>query len=74
LPEAAFTNVNGEFYVGRDEFDRRHGEIFRGIFRRAALTLTINKLGFVRPDVAVADIGTEVSRLAIAAARGRGRP
>jgi uncharacterized protein (TIGR02246 family) len=61
LPEATFTNVNGEFYVGRDEFDRRHAEIFRGIFRGTALALTINKLRFVRADVAIADIDTEVS-------------
>jgi len=61
LPEATFTNVNGEFYVGREEFDRRHAEIFRGIFRGTALALTISKLRFVRPDVAIADIDTEVS-------------
>ena len=28
LPEGTFTNVNGEFYVGREDFDRRHAEIF----------------------------------------------
>jgi uncharacterized protein (TIGR02246 family) len=61
LPDATFTNVNGEFYVGRGEFDRRHAEIFRGIFRDTALALTVNKLRFVRPDVAIADIDTEVS-------------
>ena len=30
LDEATFTNVNGMFHVSRDEFDRRHDEIFRG--------------------------------------------
>jgi uncharacterized protein (TIGR02246 family) len=61
LPEATFTNVNGEFYVGREEFDRRHAEVFRGVFRGTALAMTISKLRFVRPDVAIADIDTEVS-------------
>jgi len=26
--DATFTNVNGMFHVGREEFDRRSGEIF----------------------------------------------
>ena len=33
LPSGTFTNVNGEFYVGREQFDRRHAEVFAGVFR-----------------------------------------
>ena len=61
MPEASFTNVNGEFYVGREAFDRRHAEVFSGVFRGTTLAMTINKLRFVRPDVAIADIDTELS-------------
>jgi uncharacterized protein (TIGR02246 family) len=61
MPEATFTNVNGEFYVGREAFDRRHAEVFSGVFRGTTLAMTINKLRFVRPDVAIADIDTELS-------------
>lgn len=61
LPEGTFTNVNGEFYVGREEFDRRHAQVFAGVFRGTALFLTVNQLRFVRPDVAIADIDTEVA-------------
>jgi uncharacterized protein (TIGR02246 family) len=61
MPEATFTNVNGEFYVGREAFDRRHAEVFRGVFRGTALALAINKLRFVRPDVAIADLDAQVS-------------
>jgi uncharacterized protein (TIGR02246 family) len=61
MPEATFTNVNGEFYVGREAFDRRHAEVFRGVFRGTTLALAINRLRFVRPDVAIADIDAEVS-------------
>jgi len=57
LPEATFTNVNGEFYVGREAFDRRHAEVFGGVFRDTMLAMTIN----IRSDVAIADIDTEVS-------------
>ena len=61
MANATFTNVNGELYVGREAFDRRHAEIFGGVFRGTTLAMTINKLRFVRPDVAIADIDTEVS-------------
>jgi uncharacterized protein (TIGR02246 family) len=61
LPDGTFTNVNGEFYEGHEEFDRRHAEVFAGVFRGTTLTLTVKKLRFVRPDVAIADIDTEVS-------------
>jgi len=61
LPDGTFTNVNGEFYVGREQFDLRHADVFRGIFRGTALAMTMNKLRFVRPDVAVADIDAQVS-------------
>jgi uncharacterized protein (TIGR02246 family) len=61
LPNGTFTNVNGEFYVGREQFDRRHAEVFAGVFRRTTLSLTTKKLRFVRPDVAIADIDTEVA-------------
>ena len=61
LTDGTFTNVNGEFYVGREDFDRRHAEIFRGVFRGTTLAMTIGKLRFARPDVAIADVDTEIS-------------
>ena len=61
LPDGTYTNVNGEFYVGREEFDRRHALVFAGVFRATALSLTLKELRFVRPDVAIADIDTEVA-------------
>jgi uncharacterized protein (TIGR02246 family) len=54
--DGTFTNVNGGFYVGRDEFDRRHDEVFRGVFRGTTLSMTIRKLRFLRPDVAAVDV------------------
>jgi uncharacterized protein (TIGR02246 family) len=56
--DATFTNLFGDFYVGREEFDRRHAEVFRGIFKDAALTMNIRK---VRPDVALEDVVTTLS-------------
>jgi uncharacterized protein (TIGR02246 family) len=54
--DGTFTNVNGAFYVGREEFTRRHEEIFRGYLKGSRLGLAVRQLRFIRPDVVVADI------------------
>jgi uncharacterized protein (TIGR02246 family) len=59
--DATFTNVNGSFYVGRDAFERRHEEIFRGIFKGTTLALTSKHLGFLRPDIAIVDVDAALS-------------
>jgi uncharacterized protein (TIGR02246 family) len=59
--DATFTNVFGDFYVGRQDFDRRHEEVFAGIFKGSTLSMQIKKLRFLRRDVAVADIVTTVA-------------
>jgi len=58
---ATFTNVFGDFYDGREAFDRRHDEVFRGVFKGTKLALRIRKLRFVRRDVAVVDVVTTVA-------------
>jgi uncharacterized protein (TIGR02246 family) len=60
-PDATFTNANGAFYVGRDEFDRRHAAIFQGIFKGTTLAYAIKKLRFIRSDVSVLDIDATLS-------------
>jgi uncharacterized protein (TIGR02246 family) len=62
-PDATFTNVNGTFFIGREEFDRRHREIFRGVFKDTTVTMTMRKLRFLRPDIAVWDGETRLSGL-----------
>jgi len=61
LADATFTNVNGSFYAGRDEFDLRHQEILRGVFKGSTVAMAIRKLRFVRPDVAIVDVDVELS-------------
>jgi uncharacterized protein (TIGR02246 family) len=60
-PDSTFTNVNGTFHAGRDEFNRRHEEIFRGFLKGTTLELTTKELRFIRPDVAVVDIDVSLS-------------
>jgi uncharacterized protein (TIGR02246 family) len=55
-PDGTFTNVNGTFHVGLDEFNRRHAEIFEGHFKGSTLRLTPRLSRFIRPDVAVVDV------------------
>jgi uncharacterized protein (TIGR02246 family) len=54
--DATFTNVNGMFHLSREEFDRRHDEIFRGALKGSTITLTPRKIRFIRPDIAVVDL------------------
>jgi uncharacterized protein (TIGR02246 family) len=59
--DGTFTNVNGTFFVGRDEFERRHAEIFQGVFKGTTLTLTPRNLSLIRPDVAIVDLQAGVN-------------
>jgi uncharacterized protein (TIGR02246 family) len=59
--DATFTNVFGDFYVGRQDFDRRHEEVFGGIFKGTTLSMQVRKLRLLRGDVAVADIVTTLA-------------
>jgi uncharacterized protein (TIGR02246 family) len=61
LSDATFTNAYGSFYVGRAEFESRHEEIFGSLLRGTTVAMTIKKLRFVRPDVAIVDVVTELS-------------
>ena len=54
--DGTFTNVFGTFHFGRDEFARRHAEVFAGFLKSTSIAMTIRKLRLVRPDVAVIDL------------------
>jgi uncharacterized protein (TIGR02246 family) len=59
--DGTFTNANGAFFAGRDAFNRRHDDVFRGVFRNTQSVMTIRKLRLVRPDVAVVDVDVKLS-------------
>lgn len=58
--DGSFTNVLGSVYYGHQAFEERHAQIFATIFKGSTTKLTIGKLRFVRPDVAVADLDAEL--------------
>jgi uncharacterized protein (TIGR02246 family) len=59
----SFTNIRGTVFYGHRAFEDRHAEIFRTFFKGSKLAMSPTKIRFVRPDVAIVDIATEVSEL-----------
>jgi len=61
--DGTFTNIRGTVFYGHKTFEDRHEEIFRTFFKGSKLAMTVNRIKYVRPDVAIVDIATEVSEL-----------
>lgn len=59
--DGSFTNIIGRVLFGHDGFEKQHARIFETIYKGSTLKLTIRRLQFANPDVAVADIDTEVT-------------
>ncbi len=67
--DGSFTNIRGTVFYGHRAFQDRHAEIFRGFFKGSTLAMSPTRIRFVRPDVAIVDVATELSEL-----RGRTPP
>ena len=61
--DGSFTNIRGTVYYGHRAFEDRHGEIFRTFFKGSKLAMSPTRIRFVRPDVAIVDVATELSEL-----------
>ena len=59
--DGTFTNVNGTYHFGKDAFNRRHAEVFGGVFKGTTLSIAIRNLRFLTTDVAVVDAETTIS-------------
>lgn len=59
----SFTNIRGTVFYGHKAFEDRHREIFAGFFKDSKLAMSITRIRFVRPDVAIVDLATELSNL-----------
>jgi uncharacterized protein (TIGR02246 family) len=57
----SFTNILGKVYFGRNLFDERHAEILSTLFKGSDLNLSINRIHFPNPDVAIVDLDAAVS-------------
>jgi uncharacterized protein (TIGR02246 family) len=54
--DGSFVNVFGMSFYGHAAFEQRHAEIFQGFAKGTRATMSVQKLRFIRPDVAVADV------------------
>ena len=61
--DGSFTNIRGTVFYGHKAFEDRHREIFTGFFKASHLAMSITRIRFVRPDVAIVDLETELSNL-----------
>jgi uncharacterized protein (TIGR02246 family) len=62
-PDGGFTNIRGTVFYGHQAFEDRHKEIFETFFKGSKLAMSPTKIRFVRPDVAIVDLSTELSEL-----------
>jgi uncharacterized protein (TIGR02246 family) len=61
--DGSFTNIRGTVFYGHRAFEDRHAEIFKTFFKGSKLAMSVSKIRFVRPDVAIVDVSTELSEL-----------
>ena len=59
--EGSLTDVLGAVSRGRAEIERRQSELFSSYFKGSRLALKVRKIRFLKPDVALIEIDTEVS-------------
>ena len=59
--EGSFTDMFGTVSRGRKELESRHAALFASYFKGSLLALKVRKVRFLRPDVAIVDIDTEVT-------------
>jgi len=60
-PDADFVNIVGSVFQGRAEIEKRHAGIFASIFKDSRTKVTVRRLAFLGPDVAIVDTDHEVT-------------
>lgn len=60
-PDAAFINIVGTVFEGRDEIQERHAGIFATIFKGSQSQVTVRKVQFIQEDLAIVDTTHEVT-------------
>lgn len=61
-PDADFVNIAGMVFNGRTEIEKRHSAIFTSVFKESRTRVTVRKLSFPRPDVALLETEHEVTQ------------
>lgn len=53
--DSDFINILGMHFQGREEIEKRHADLFRSIFSKSQLQVTVQKIRFLSPTSAVAE-------------------
>jgi len=59
--DGSFTDVFGAISRSRAELEKRQVELFAAHFKGSLLALKVRRIRFLRPDIAIVDIDTEVT-------------
>jgi uncharacterized protein (TIGR02246 family) len=59
--DGTFTNILGTFFVGQNEFQARHDQIFKGIFNKTVMKQETVSFKFANPDAVIVETLTWVS-------------
>ena len=73
LDAVSFTNVMGMYTVGIEPFRMQHARIFATIYKGSRMTQTVERVAFIRSDVAVVDTLATLEEGGAPAARLRSR-
>ena len=60
-PDADFVNIVGTVFQGREEIEKRHAGIFASVFKTSSTKVTVRRIVFLGPDVAIVDTDHEVT-------------
>lgn len=61
-PDADFVNIAGMVLAGRPEIEKGHAFVFGSVFKDSRTTVTVRKLSFPRPEVALLETEHEVTK------------
>jgi uncharacterized protein (TIGR02246 family) len=59
--DADFTNWRGVSVSGRDNIEQLHAQVFQKLFMHSHETAAVKKIRFLKPDIAVVDVGWEMT-------------
>ena len=62
--DGSFTNILGTTLFGREGFEAQHHMIFTTIYKGSHVTFSTDRIHFLRPDVAIADVTSHLAGVA----------
>ncbi len=62
--DITFTTLDGSVWEGGEVFEDKHRGIFAGAFKGTTMTFEARRVKLIRPDVALVDVDTSLSRAA----------